>query len=396
MPERSEAYQLPSWPKTLIDRPLWNTTMADLHERLTAREELEASFQSLIEQGIQASLQYIQVNVAPQLVELKTAIALAQEQIDQIIIGGKAPDTLKFGGQLPAYYATAQALSDGLDGKVPNSRKVNGKELSGDVTLAKGDVGLGNVDNTADVDKPVSDPQEIALGARIKWFASGDALPTENIGPIWHDAYKSVMTWQSFAANGAAYIGYASVDVGKPAHDAVLRPGFVKLNGASFQKTSYVALWNWARHNGLVVASGTWTSGPFVFHDNGDGTFRVPDLRGEFFRSADDGRGVDSGRTVGSWQPNMTASHAHGVNDPGHNHTVNDPTHAHGGVQNGQSSTGRSTQVDQPPAVYSFGSTWGAATGIWLSSSVTGISIQAAGGIETRPRNTAFLACIKF
>jgi hypothetical protein len=33
-------------------------------------------------------------------------------------------------------------------------QSVNGK--TGDVTLVKGDVGLGNVDNTADADKPVS------------------------------------------------------------------------------------------------------------------------------------------------------------------------------------------------------------------------------------------------
>jgi len=92
----------------------------------------------------------------------------------------------------------------------------------------------------------------------------------------------------------------------------------------------------------------------------------------------------------------MTASHTHPVNDPGHGHPVNDPGHVHGGVQNGTASTGRSTQVDQPPAVFSLGNTGWAQTGIWLSGSLTGISIQAAGGIETRARNTAFLACIKF
>ncbi|UYZ11191.1 hypothetical protein CFBP5507_26135 (plasmid) [Agrobacterium salinitolerans] len=86
--------------------------MADLHLRLLAREELEASFETLMAQGIQASLDYIQVNVAPKLATLQQSITLAQEQIDQIIIGGKAPDTLKFGGQLPAYYATAQGLQD--------------------------------------------------------------------------------------------------------------------------------------------------------------------------------------------------------------------------------------------------------------------------------------------
>lgn len=235
-----------------------------------------------------------------------------------------------------------------------------------------------------------------ALSARMRWFAAGEALPTENVGPIWHETYKSVMTWQAFTANGASHTGYASAEIGRPVHDRVLRTGYLKANGADIQKTVYPALFNWARHNGLLVPIGSWTSGPFVFQDNGDGNFRIPDLRGEFFRSADDGRGVDSGRAHGSWQAHMTASHSHGVNDPGHNHGVNDPGHVHGGVQNGQSSTGRSTSVDQPPAVYSFGNTWGATTGIWLNGSGTGISIQAAGGVETRPRNTAFVACIKF
>lgn len=163
MPERSNGYQVPSYPKTLIDRILWNFTMGDVDERLRVVEARAASFTELEERGIQASLDYIQVNVAPQIANLQQSITLAQEQIDQIIIGGKAPDTLKFGGQLPAYYATAQALSEGLAGKVPSTRKVNDKELSGDVVLAKGDVGLGNVDNTADKDKPISDAQKAAF-----------------------------------------------------------------------------------------------------------------------------------------------------------------------------------------------------------------------------------------
>ncbi|MFK0384993.1 hypothetical protein [Agrobacterium sp. NPDC090273] len=141
--------------------------MGDLHERLVAREALEASFEVLIAQGVQASLDYVQVTVAPQLANLKTSIDLAQEQIDQIIIGGKAPDTLKFGGQLPAYYATAQALTDGLAGKVSNTLKVNGKELSGDIQLQQADVGLDKVNNTADADKPVSTPQQVALDKKV-------------------------------------------------------------------------------------------------------------------------------------------------------------------------------------------------------------------------------------
>lgn len=114
MPERSDAYQLPSWPKTLIDRPLWNSTMADIHARLEAREQLEASFERLMEEGVQASLDYIQVNVAPQIATLQQSISLAQEQIDQIIVGGTAPNALKLGGKEAAWYASAQAVQDAM------------------------------------------------------------------------------------------------------------------------------------------------------------------------------------------------------------------------------------------------------------------------------------------
>ena len=55
--------------------------------------------------------------------------------------------------------ATSQALSQ----KVDKTTKVNGHPLSEDVTLTKSDVGLGNVDNTADLEKPVSNAMQAAL-----------------------------------------------------------------------------------------------------------------------------------------------------------------------------------------------------------------------------------------
>ncbi|WP_231679148.1 phage tail protein, partial [Ralstonia pseudosolanacearum] len=43
----------------------------------------------------------------------------------------------------------------------------------------------------------------------------------------------------------------------------------------------------------------------------GDGaaTFNLPDLRGEFLRGWDDGRGVDSGRGIGTWQSGSPVVH---------------------------------------------------------------------------------------
>lgn len=50
---------------------------------------------------------------------------------------------------------------------VPTSRTVAGKALTGNITLAKGDVGLGNVDNTSDANKPVSTAQAAAIALKI-------------------------------------------------------------------------------------------------------------------------------------------------------------------------------------------------------------------------------------
>lgn len=50
---------------------------------------------------------------------------------------------------------------------VPDTRKVAGKTLTADITLAKADVGLGNVDNTSDANKPVSTAQATAIGLKL-------------------------------------------------------------------------------------------------------------------------------------------------------------------------------------------------------------------------------------
>lgn len=64
--------------------------------------------------------------------------------------------------------------------------------------------------------------------------------------------------------------------------------GWIKCNGAAISRTTYAALFS---------AIGT----TFGIGD-GATTFNVPDLRGEHIRGFDDGRGVDSGRILGSWQ----------------------------------------------------------------------------------------------
>jgi hypothetical protein len=49
---------------------------------------------------------------------------------------------------------------------VPNTRKLNNYTLDSDITLIKSDVGLSNVDNTSDINKPVSTAQQTALNLK--------------------------------------------------------------------------------------------------------------------------------------------------------------------------------------------------------------------------------------
>ena len=57
-------------------------------------------------------------------------------------------------------------LTTDLAAKVPAARTINGQPLTSNVTLAKGDVGLGNVDNTSDASKPISTLTQAALNAK--------------------------------------------------------------------------------------------------------------------------------------------------------------------------------------------------------------------------------------
>lgn len=58
------------------------------------------------------------------------------------------------------------AASTDLSGYVPNTRTVNGKALSSNISVTKADIGLSNVDNTSDASKPVSTATQSALNLK--------------------------------------------------------------------------------------------------------------------------------------------------------------------------------------------------------------------------------------
>jgi len=85
---------------------------------------------------------------------------------------------------------------------------------------------------------------------------------------------------------------------------ATVPTGYLECNGQSVSRTTYSA---------LFAVIGT------QYGSASGSTFKVPELRGEFIRGFDNGRGADSGRSIGSHQSNDNAQHTHTHT---HNHAI--------------------------------------------------------------------------
>ncbi|WP_273819520.1 phage tail protein [Pseudomonas asplenii] len=127
----------------------------------------------------------------------------------------------------------------------------------------------------------------------------------------------------------------------------VVPPGYLEADGSLQSSASYPDL--------AAYLGSTFNRG-----DEPAGYFRLPESRGEFLRGWDHGRGVDSGRTIGSWQNFDIQSHDH--------------------TQNG---------VNNLPSNQGSGGLNAFARG------VSGVATDKTGGAETRPRNISVMWCIK-
>jgi len=136
--------------------------------------------------------------------------------------------------------------------------------------------------------------------------------------------------------------------------------GWLKANGASVSTTTYAALFNNIGY--------TW--------GGGGASFNLPDLRGEFPRSWDDGRGVNSGRSFASGEGQDWKGFYQS------NIGSNTTSYSHGEIYMGKTIFG--TFAGSPGM---FGGRWAA------PAAAIG---TAWDGSEIRPRNRALLACIKY
>lgn len=67
-----------------------------------------------------------------------------------------------------------------VSGSAPFTRKATGTQVKAMLALTKSDVGLGNVDNTSDANKPISSATQTALNAKQDTLVSGTSIKTIN------------------------------------------------------------------------------------------------------------------------------------------------------------------------------------------------------------------------
>lgn len=159
----------------------------------------------------------------------------------------------------------------------------------------------------------------------------------------------------------------AAVPVGCVQFFAMSTPptGWLKANGAAISRTTYAT---------LFAAIGT----TFGVGD-GSTTFNLPDIRGEFIRGFDDGRGIDAGRTLGTRQKGSLQTY-----DP--DPAAFDPVGL--SLPSGQT-------IEAAFGLDGLsGDTYSAGNARFVAGSSGTIISNAARVV--RPRNVALLACIKY
>lgn len=216
------------------------------------------------------------------------------------------------------------------------------------------------------------------------WGAWNNLRPfTMNLvtGKIAMSAGLEVLTKaRGDSSNDAASTGFVQDATGTRTAEIVFFPsssapaGFLKANGAAVSRSTYAAL--------FAVIGTNYGAG------DGSSTFNLPDLRGEFLRAWDDGRGVDGGRVLNSNQASQNLNHTHSAtaaNAGAHQHTMS--------FKQDRAPEGAGNAVYGDEAYYSGEASQGTST---AGDHTHTITVSFSGGTESRPRNIALLACIKY
>lgn len=165
---------------------------------------------------------------------------------------------------------------------------------------------------------------------------------------------------------------------------SVVPTGYLECNGAAVSRSTYSALFGII---GVQYGAG-----------NGSTTFNLPDLRGEFIRGFDHGRGVDTNRSMASSQAAANHAHTHSVSGTTSHKTLTgsvgkiSETFEVDGTVSGVFSK-QSVSANRTPITSDFS---GAGQfSIDASHSHTYSANTNSVGSEARPRNIAMMYIIK-
>lgn len=177
-------------------------------------------------------------------------------------------------------------------------------------------------------------------------------------------------------------IGRPFIHLGEePPDDCIEAGGFL------LSRVTYENLWNEINKPGnkfTIISDEEWLEGRIGVYSNGDGltTFRVPMFWAEHIRGLDNGRGIDTGRVVGSSQLDSMQPITGAIN------------RIAAAISDGMTSSGAFTEITNgnlsdfvsgtsQPIDNSFGFSFDS-------------SLEVRTSDETRPRNIAVMFCIEY
>lgn len=208
--------------------------------------------------------------------------------------------------------------------------------------LTKGTGIYGWQENPANLEKSIILGQSYPAGTRI---VGTQNEPAGNAPfPLQRDLNLSDVPDKALARNNLEIYSKPETDTKAPSgmvgYFARATPptGWLKANGAAVSRVAYAAL--------FAAIGTTYGAG------NGFDTFNLPDLRGEFLRGWDDGRGIDGGRNFGTVQSGSIQSHDHSATSAdggGHAHAGNASnagSHSHAASSGNAGSHGHAGTAD--------------------------------------------------